>query len=546
MRYVSLFSGIEAASVAWEPLGWEPMAFSEIDPFPCAVLAKRFPNVPNLGDVSKIDWRSFVETSGRPDVVVGGSPCQSFSIAGSRSGLQGQSGLMFEYVRAVQELRPRWFVWENVPGALSVEKGAAFGQLLAEMAECGYGLAWRILDAQFTRVPVYSRDGGLKGFVGPVAQRRRRVFLVGSIGTDNASKVLFEPESMRGDTLPSQKKREELVRAAERDPASGIFAFKYIAGAAAGSMPTYDDGSTPTVTADWHVPAVAYTQFGEEIAGTLTSRYDSSPCVDRGMNIVAFAQNSRDEVRLCGGDGQIVGAICSVADGDRQNYVLQAVIDNANANEDGDAYAVDSANGSACYCMATGQANAEIEENFSPTVMHGHERPIAVICVGSDTSNAAIDEDLASTLHVGRVNPSSREGRVVLSNGKDITGPLCARDHKGVGNEYVDEGKVVAYAPKPRQADSPCIGGDDSIYPVEISDGSKWVMRRLTPLECERLMGFPDGWTDIGEWTDDKGRPRKCVDGNRYKALGNSMAVPVMMWLGRRIAIEDEKRGRAS
>ncbi|MDN6234811.1 MAG: DNA cytosine methyltransferase, partial [Bifidobacterium crudilactis] len=108
MRYISLFSGIEAASCAWEHLGWEPIAFSEIEPLPKAVLKHHYPNVPDLGDITKIDWSSYV---GSADVVVGGSPCQSFSVAGSRTGLAGASGLMWEYVRAVQAIRPQWFVW---------------------------------------------------------------------------------------------------------------------------------------------------------------------------------------------------------------------------------------------------------------------------------------------------------------------------------------------------------------------------------------------------------------------------------------------------
>lgn len=163
MRYISLFSGIEAATVAWEPLEWEPLCFAELDPFPCAVLEHRYPDVPNVGDVTKVNWKKF---KGKCDVVVGGSPCQSFSVAGKREGLSGESGLMFEYVRAVREVRPRWFLWENVPGALSSEGGEAFRQLLSEMDKLGYGLAWRILDAQFFGV----------------AQRRRRVFLVGRLG----------------------------------------------------------------------------------------------------------------------------------------------------------------------------------------------------------------------------------------------------------------------------------------------------------------------------------------------------------------------------
>ena len=159
MKYVSIFSGIEAATVAWHPLGWEPLAFSEIDPFPSTVLQHHYPDIPNLGDITKIDWSPYV---GAADIVVGGSPCQSFSVAGKREGLAGASGLMFEYIRAVRELRPRWFVWENVPGAFTSERGEAYRQLLSEMDALGYGLAWRVLDAQFFGV----------------AQRRERVFLV--------------------------------------------------------------------------------------------------------------------------------------------------------------------------------------------------------------------------------------------------------------------------------------------------------------------------------------------------------------------------------
>ena len=180
MRYVSLFSGIDAASVAWGPLGWVPVSFSEIDPFPSAVLARRFPDVPNLGDITKIDWSKHGECVSA-DLVVGGSPCQSFSVAGTRTGLDGASGLMREYVRAVRELRPRRLVWENVPGALSSSGGRDFGCLLGALDDLGYGLAWRVLDAQFFGV----------------AQRRRRLFLVGSLGTQRAAEVLFEPEGLR-------------------------------------------------------------------------------------------------------------------------------------------------------------------------------------------------------------------------------------------------------------------------------------------------------------------------------------------------------------
>lgn len=204
MRYVSLFSGIEAATVAWAPLGWEAVAFAEIDPFACAVLAERFPNVPNLGDVSKIDWSPY---RGAVDVIVGGSPCQAFSIAGKRAGLMDSRGrLMLEYVRACADVRPTWILWENVPGVLSQDGGRAFGTLLRELEDLGYGLAWRVLDAQFFGV----------------AQRRRRVFLVGHAGGGAApAAVLFESEGMRGDFASSAAKREDLAARAGRDAAAG-------------------------------------------------------------------------------------------------------------------------------------------------------------------------------------------------------------------------------------------------------------------------------------------------------------------------------------
>lgn len=165
MRYISLFSGIEAATVAWHDLEeFEPVAFCEIDKFPSAVLAYRFPDVPNLGDITKVDWKEVIAQHGAIDLIVGGSPCQSFSIAGGRASLDGESNLMFEYIRAIRETRPKWLLWENVPGVLNVRDNA-FAQLLDELQKLGYGLAWRVYNAQFF----------------DLAQRRKRVFVVGCL-----------------------------------------------------------------------------------------------------------------------------------------------------------------------------------------------------------------------------------------------------------------------------------------------------------------------------------------------------------------------------
>lgn len=387
MRYVSLFSGIEAASVAWEPLGWEPMAFSEIEPFPCVVLEHNFPDVLNLGDITKIDWSDYV---GAVDLVVGGSPCQSFSVAGKREGLAGESGLMFEYIRAVREIRPRCFIWENVPGALSSEGGAAFGQLLREMDGIGYGLAWRVLDAQFFGV----------------AQRRRRVFLVGVLGDGAApAEILFEPESLRWDHPSSKAKRQELARAA-RSGASGPDAFG--------------------------------------ILGNVVDR--NAKCNGFGVSEgVAPTLNTVDRHAVACADEGAVLAFCGQA--------------------------------------SSGASSIGAAWELAPTLRSGScglQAP--TICMADANANAAIDVEMAGTLKVGGEPP-------------------------------------ICFAHRATSAAS-------GIWRWP------WTVRRLTPLECERLQGFPDGFTRIPY----RGKPAdQCPDGPRYSALGNSMAVPVMRWIGERI-----------
>ena len=287
MRYISVFSGIEAASVAFQPLGMEPVAFAEVDAHASAVLAAHYPDIPNLGDVTKVDWEEY---RGKADLVVGGSPCQSFSIAGKREGLKGESGLMYEFIRCVREVRPRWFLWENVPGALSSEHGAAFGHLLHEMAAGGgYGCAWRVLDAQFFGV----------------AQRRRRLFLVGRAGNGfrEACQVLFEPDCMPGNSASSRAKREELASRAGRSPRAAGF-----------------------------------------------------------CNRVAIAANQRGEVRLDGTDGQTVGAIPATRSGRQLQGVLCMSTGQTNAEILEDSAPTLNASHEQPICVADGNANAAAGE----------------------------------------------------------------------------------------------------------------------------------------------------------------------------------------
>jgi len=184
MIYGSVCSGIEAATVAWHPLSWKPAFFSEIEPAPRSVLSHHYPDVPLHGDFTTIG----AEDYGPIDLLVGGTPCQSFSIAGLRGGLGDDRGnLALEYLRLADRKRPRWLVWENVPGVLSSNGGRDFGSILGGMAELGYGFAYRVLDAQFFGVP----------------QRRRRVFVVGHLGDwRHPAAVLFERHSLSGNPAP--------------------------------------------------------------------------------------------------------------------------------------------------------------------------------------------------------------------------------------------------------------------------------------------------------------------------------------------------------
>jgi DNA (cytosine-5)-methyltransferase 1 len=193
MRYLSVCSGIEAATAAWHPLGWEAAAFSEIEKFPRAVLQHHYPDVPLHGDFTTIGADEY----GPIDLLVGGTPCQSFSIAGLRGGLADDRGnLALEFLKLADRTRARWLVWENVPGVLSSNGGRDFGSILGGLAELGYGFAYRVLDAQFFGVP----------------QRRRRVFVVGHLGDwRRAAAVLFERHSLSGHPAPRREAREAVA-----------------------------------------------------------------------------------------------------------------------------------------------------------------------------------------------------------------------------------------------------------------------------------------------------------------------------------------------
>jgi DNA (cytosine-5)-methyltransferase 1 len=205
MKYGSVCSGIESATAAWHGLGWQPSFFSEIEPFPRAVLTHHYPHVPLHGDFTTIKGDQYEPIQ----LLVGGTPCQSFSVAGLRGGLDdGRGNLALEFLRLAYRTRPRWLVWENVPGVLSSNGGRDFGSIIGGMVQLGYGIAYRILDAQFFGV----------------AQRRRRVFVVGYLGDwRRAAAVLFERHSLQGHSAPRREAGESVAGTLGGSSQSGGF-----------------------------------------------------------------------------------------------------------------------------------------------------------------------------------------------------------------------------------------------------------------------------------------------------------------------------------
>lgn len=437
ITYGSVCSGIEAASIAWEPLGWKPAWFAQFDPehnytrqpdFPSRVLAHHWPDVPNLGDMTQIADLIRWGAVAAPDVLVGGTPCQAFSVAGMRKGLKdprGQLTISFgELADAIDEQRdtPCTIVWENVPGVLN-SKDNAFGCFLALLAGescelqppgrkwtnagCVSGpkrvVAWRVLDAQYFGV----------------AQRRRRVFVIASADPNfDPTAILFESDSVRRDTPPSRETGSQVAGNAGQ-------------GFKTGSHWDGEQYPHPSLSQSFNTGGIG--QSNQEV----------------------FSQRGAGLVQCFGGGnttGQIDVATTCTAHGNRQDF-------------DTETFAVQSVNGSVTHTLTA----------------EGHD---------------------ASEDGTGRGTP------VIASYG--IAGNTIGRQpgNGGNGTGFCEE---LSYTLT--RTDQHGVAHDMQV-------------RRLMPVECERLQGFPDGHTDIPG----------AKDGPRYKALGNSMAVPVMRWIGKRIS----------
>ena len=433
LRFLSVCSGIEAASEAWKPLGWTCAAVAEIDPFPCHVLAHRHratapmfmpdPDAPDLSDkdrrarASAIKAMSTIPQGGTlpnfgdlsrfkewpdaaVDVLVGGTPCQSFSVAGLRKGLDDPRGnLALTYLAVAARYRPRWVVWENVPGVLSSNDGRDFGSFLGGLGKLGYGFAYRVLDAQYVRTC---------GIPFAVPQRRRRVFVVGYLGDWRpAAAALFDAQSLRGDPPPRREAGQAVA---------GSLSARTQGGGGLGTDFECDGGLVP------------------QVANPLTARMHKgvNTTMDEGQTMVAHALRT--------------------------------------------------------------------EVQFDDTGSH---------------------PPLRSMGHLGGHQNAGGHAAVAFS----IMPMNSGKDYKARPTEVA----------QPLMAGGPTGGNQGGDYVA-----AAWAVRRLSCRECERLQGFRDDYTDVPY----RGR-NETPDGPRYKALGNSMAVNVMEWIGARIALVEDVIGGA-
>ena len=496
MKYLSVCSGIEAATVAWHPLGWEPVAFSEVDAFPSAVLAHHYPAVPNRGDMTKFQEWPYATV----DLLVGGTPCQSFSVAGLREGLADpRGGLMLTYLAIAQRFRPRWVVWENVPGVLSADGGRAFGTLLGGLAVLGYGFAYRVLNAQYF---------GL-------AQRRKRVFVVGCLGGwQRAAAVLFERASLSGHPAP----RREAGQGAAVGPTLGAAfgrnrglgneneSHGLIAGAVSAKWakgtggPAGDECYNLTLAHALRVDGFDASEDGTGRGTPLVPVAEPFTLAIRGRGDSHALEYRQDGVANAiltpnGGRGGIgVGAIAhasAVAETLRQHP-------RPGSNSLGQIVPV--------HAFDARQSDViQYGDHAEPLDTDGHSQAVAFSVKDYGADAGAI----APTLRAGGHTRSHANGGVMPA--------IAFREVAGAITQN--------YGKQPDNSDT-------GLGPNLI--GQSMAVRRLTPRECERLQGFPDDYTLITY----RGKP--AADGPRYKALGNSMAVPCMSWIGRRIQQVDD------
>ena len=457
MRYLSVCSGIEAATVAWKPLGWQAVGFAEIEKFPSAVLQHHYPEVRNYGDFTKIDGIS-------ADLLVGGTPCQDFSVAGLRAGMDGERGqLTIEFARLAERIRPRWLVWENVLGVLSIDGGRAFGTFLGLLGQLGYGFAYRVLDAQYFGVP----------------QRRRRVFVVGYLGDwRRPFAVLSDLHSLSGHPPPRREAGKGSSHAiAESINASGR-GFERTGDSRGQDCLIASTGDTSHCLNAGGMGRQDYeteTLIACNVAGSLTVGANQTFGFSGDIVAHSLRGDGYDASEDGTGRGTPLVPIAIQEAATRENE--SSGPDGVGVRTDGIAYTLEARSEVQAICFSAKDHGADAMDDCSPTLRAGGH-------TGSH-ANAGVMPAVAFQSSQSGVRQVEAHATLDSNNG--------SRRHNGV-----IQGMAV---------------------------------RRLLPIECERLMGLPDNYTKISA---------KTADGPRYKSLGNSMAVPCMRWIGERIQMVED------
>ena len=528
MNYLSLCSGVEAASVAWKNLGWNPVAFSEIEKFPSEVLQHQYPNVPNLGDMTNFKEWNFDRTI---DLVVGGTPCQSFSVAGLRKGMEDPRGnLALTFCAILNKFRPKWFVWENVPGVLSSNKGRDFGSFLGALAELGYGFSYRVLDAQNFGVP----------------QRRRRVFVVGHLGAwEPTAEVLFESESLQWHPKKSRPTRQDSPGYIE----GGFGAYNHsdVGGTIKASGGVLSGGSETFIHVADKAPTITSSAAGFSRPGNDTTA--DSQYIGTAYSVREDAQRNYydvvTEVSVRKYDVDIKGL--QVLLKKHKNLTNQEIADKLDVKKTtvdhwfrtDDCFSIPDPN----EWVKLKKLLSITDDSFDVSIMtfitkdneydssnriYKGQKPSPTLTKASAGKNLF---NVDSTAYSVREDAQRNNMSVT-----ELDKSNCISSHQpSVMSHHAQT--FVADKPHIFKIRSGCEGGgkgylgqDEKTYTISTTQDQHLYqhprVRRLTPIECERLQGFPDNYTNIKD---------NCPDGPRYKAMGNSMAVPVMRWIGERI-----------
>lgn len=557
IRFGSVCSGIEAASVAWHPLGWETAWLSEIEPFPCAVLKHHYPQVPNLGDMTLLPNRIAFGEIEAPDVFCGGTPCQAFSVAGLRQSLddsRGNLSLIFceianaiDNIRLIQQSSPAIIFWENVPGVLNT-KDNAFGCFLAGLAgesdalipsggrwtDAGFidgpkrAVAWRVLDAQYF---------GL-------AQRRKRVFVVASARDDfDPAEVLFEFDGVRRDIAPSRETRKEVATDAIPSIANCL-----------------------ETTCNDYSRADGFNMICTDITGPLTARdykgISSDDCNPTMMKLIAYENHPADSrVKEMGETCTTVTSRWGTGGG---NVPLVQAFDSYNLSLSDVNQTIKSPSGGTLESVGgiVQQAfrksrRAQSVDDFETWVDDGLANTLNTFDLGDIRTTHAVaysvredakantfsatELDVANSIGALQPSPQSHHAQVFVAQ------PIVLEDQGGSVINTSQTGIVGTLRRETHGHEPSIVTTAVDTYNLTLSKEStqtlrgnghidhvggvmqQMAVRRLTPKECERLQGFPDGYTDI------RPKGKDTPDGSRYKALGNSWAVPVVAWIGKRI-----------